>query len=121
MNILDKFFGKEDNQKIIDKSPCLAPWSFGKDNPKLIKDDKALHWKAIGSNGITSLTDEDGNCYALLSMACYILPANGCKSFLIWDRSLDKTIGLQPIKICYYKCDKLQPIVERDKTISKMD
>jgi hypothetical protein len=121
VNFLDKIFGKEDKQNLIDKSPCLAPWYFGKDNPKLIKDENVLRWKAIGSNGITSLTDESGNCYALLSMACYILPANDRKSFLIWDRSLEKTIGLQPIKIFYYECDKLQPIIERDKTISKMD
>lgn len=121
MNLLGKIFGKEENQKLIDKSPCLAPWYFGKDNPKLIKGDKVLKWQTIGSNGITSLTNENGNCYALLSMACYILPANDSKSFLIWDRSLEKTIGLQPIKIFYYECDELQPVVERDKMISKMD
>ncbi len=29
-------------------------------------------------------------------------------------------MGLQSIKIFYYECNKLQPIIERDKTISKM-
>jgi hypothetical protein len=121
MNLLDKILGKEDPKKLMDKSPCLAPWYFGKDNPKLIKGDETLRLKEIGSHGITALTDPTGNSYALISMSCYILAADDNKSFLIWNRDLEKTIGLQTVKIFYYELDKLQPIVGRDKTISQME
>src|SRR4030095_9452698 len=120
MNLLDKIFGREPPQKIIDKSPCLAPWYFGKDNPRLIKEDKILHWTSIRP-GITALTDEDGNCFALLSRYCYVFPSDDNKSFLIWDRSLEKAIGFQSVRIFYYELDKLQPIDNRDKTISQME
>ena len=121
MNLIDKIFGKGDKLNLTDKSPSLAPWYFRLDNPKLLKDEEVLRWKAIGSNGITSLRDITGNCYGLVGMACYLLPSNDSKSFLVWDRSPEKSLGLQPIKMFYYECDKLQPIIERDKAISKMD
>jgi hypothetical protein len=121
MKILSKLFGKEDNQKLMDDSPCLAPWYFTKDNPTLVRGNKVLTWKAIGSSGIMSLIDAEGNTYVLLNMGCYILPSKDNKSFLIWDRDLAETVGLQAIKIFYYELDKLQPIVGRDRVISQIE
>ncbi|WP_298143926.1 hypothetical protein [Flavobacterium sp.] len=121
MKILDKIIGKEAPKKLMDKSPCLAPWYFSRDNPKLIKGDETLHWKTIGSHGITALTDPIGNSYALISMSWYVLAADDSKSFLIWNRDLEKTIGLQTVQILYYESDKLRPIVGWDKTISQME
>ncbi len=121
MNIINKILGKEDNQKLIDDAPYLAPWYFLKDKPELIRDGEILEWKPIGTHGITALTDSADNCFALLSMVTYILPSSDNKSFLIWQRDLEKGIGLQQINIFYYEVDKLQPIVGRDKTISRME
>ena len=80
-----------------------------------------MTWREIGTHGITSLTDEKGNCYALLGMYCYVLPSDDNKSFLIWNRSLETVNGTQPIRIFYYELDKLQAIVGRDKAISQME
>jgi len=121
MNFLNKIFGKEIYQPTMDNSPCLAPWYFDKDKPKLTKDGVTWKWKAVGNCGAGVLADEKDNWYVLISIYYYMLVAQDNKSFLVWKRTLEKTSGLQPIRISYYETDKLQPITGKNKIISRLD
>jgi len=107
---------------LIDSAPYLAPWYFGKDKPQLFKDGKALSWKQVSEkySGILALIDSEDKCYALLDMVTYLLPASDGKSFLIWQRDLEKVIGLQTIEILYFEVDKLQIITNYNDAIVSM-
>ena len=104
----------------MDKSPCLIPWDLGKKNLKIIKNEAILIWEPIGTSGTCVLTDENGNWYALISTCYYILIAQNNKSFLIWKRDSEKINDCQKIQLFYYEVEKLQPITEKEKILSRI-
>lgn len=125
MNIFSKIFGQDNKTELIDFAPRLTPWYVGKDRPKLIKDGKTLTWRNIDKVGkepvvVMTLEDNDGNCFAIIDMYCYILAYTDNKSFLIWCRSLGEGFNPLPIVMHYYDTDNLKPLADRDAAILKM-
>lgn len=100
---------------LMDNAPFLSPWYLQEDKPILNKDDKQLNFKSE-SETIT-LNDNQKNCLGVIEIYSYILPSEDNQSFLIWNRSLEKVIGLQTITIKYYETNKLTAIENKSKKI----
>jgi hypothetical protein len=109
----------------MDFAPRLTPWYVNKDRPKLIKDGKTLVWRNIDKVDkepvvVMTLEDDDGNCFAVVDMYCYILAYTDHRSFIIWSRSLGQDFNPLPIFMHYYDTDNLKPFAHRDTAILKL-